>query len=120
MTDFVYVIDAKGVPTGESVPVQIGNRWFAVCQDKGEFYVTDILCPHAGGPLGCAEVHDGKLVCPVHYWPWNLETGLSDRRGPHLRLHRYQCVVQDGKVYADVSVPIPLDPSMDLSDSDAS
>jgi len=106
MSQFVEVIEAKDVPLGRAVPVQVGDRWFAVCNDRGTIYVTDILCPHAGGPLGQGEVHRGRLVCPVHLWHWDLKTGLSDLNRSHPRLKIYACQVRDGKVYADVSKPL--------------
>ena len=107
MPDFAYAIDADRVPPNEARPAQIGDRWYAVCNNKGTYYVTDIHCPHEGGPLGRGEVHDGCLVCPVHHWPWNLKTGLTDADMPYLRLKTYRCEVRDGKVYADVSAPMP-------------
>lgn len=110
MTDWRYAIDAAAVPTGQARPARIGEQWYAVCNDGGTFHVVDIACPHAGGPLGYGRVSDGCIVCPVHHWPWNLRTGLSDTNLPHLRLSRYRCEVREGKVYADVSSPIPHEP----------
>ncbi len=108
MSDFVYAIDVKDVPPGRAVPVMVNDRWFAVCNDRGTFYVTAFNCPHENGPLGKGYVRDGKIICPVHHWPWDLKTGLTDPAMPHLRLRLYPCEVRDGRVYADVSHPIPL------------
>lgn len=108
MSAFVYAIDAKDVPSGRAVPVMIDDRWYAVCNDNGRFHVTAFNCPHENGPLGKGYVRDGKLICPVHHWPWDLKTGLTDPRQPHLRLRIYACEVRNGRVYADVSSPIPL------------
>lgn len=107
MTDMLFAIDADRVPAGQARPARIGDAWYAVVNDNGTFHVTDIHCPHADGPLGRGEVRDGCLICPVHYWPWDLQTGLSDASLPHLRLNRYRCEVRDGKVHADVSQPLP-------------
>jgi len=109
MSEFVYAIDTEDVPAGRSMPARIGDNWYAVCNDGGTFHVTDIECPHEGGPLGRGEVRDGCVICPVHHWPWDLGTGLSDTNLPHLRLKTYPCEVRDGKLYADVSAPIPPD-----------
>ena len=103
MPDFVYVIAARDVPAGQARPAQVGDEWYAVCNDRGTFYVTAFDCPHEHGPLGQGEVHDGCLVCPVHHWPWDLRTGLTDPNMPYVRLARYACEVRDGQVYADVS-----------------
>ncbi len=107
MPEFVYAIDTKDVPLGRAVPVMIGDRWYAVCNDSGTFHVTAFNCPHENGPLGKGHVHDGKLYCPVHHWPWDLRTGLTDPKLPQLRLRIYACEVRDGQVFADVSQPMP-------------
>ena len=108
MPEFVYAIDVRDVPAGRAVPVMINDRWYAVCNDNGTFHVTAFNCPHENGPLGRGYVRDGRVFCPVHHWPWDLKTGLTDPNMPHLRLRIYACQVRDGQVYADVSQPIPL------------
>jgi len=107
MSDYVFAINAEEVQPGKAAMVQIKEQWYAVCNDNGTFYATDESCPHEGGHLGRGEVRDGCLVCPVHLWPWDLKTGLTDSNMPHMRLKTYRCEVRDGKVYVDVSGPIP-------------
>jgi nitrite reductase/ring-hydroxylating ferredoxin subunit len=107
MPDMIYVIDADQVPAGQARPARIGSLWYAVCNDNGTYRVTDIHCPHEGGPLGRGEVRDGCLICPVHHWPWNLDTGMTADNMPFLRLNVYPTEVREGKVYADVSAPLP-------------
>ncbi len=107
MSDFVYAVDTRDVPPGRAVPVLINDRWFAVCNDNGTFHVTAFHCPHESGPLGKGVVCDGAIVCPVHHWPWDLKTGLTDPKMPYLRLPIYPCEIREGKVYADVTHPIP-------------
>lgn len=110
MPGLVELLDVNAVPQGEARPAQVDGKWYAVSNDGGTFHVTDIHCPHEHGPLGRAEVRDGCLICPVHHWPWNLKTGLTADNMPCLRLNRYPCEVRDGKVWADVSTPLPPDP----------
>lgn len=116
MPDYVFVIDARDVPPGRAVPAMVNDRWFAVCNDNGIFHVTAFNCPHENGPLGKGYVRDGALICPVHHWPWDLKTGLTDPRMPHLRLKIYPCELRDGRVYADITHPIPIG-NRDLSGS---
>ena len=110
MGELTYVIDAAAVPVNRVLPVQVGDKWYAVCNDAGTYHVTAFHCPHAEGPLTHGEVCDGHLICPVHHWPWNLATGLTDPHTPWRRLPIYRTEFRDGKVYADVSEPIPADP----------
>ena len=109
MSEVVPIIDASEVQVGQVVPVQIGDDWFIVCNDQGTFHVTGYHCPHEHGVLGRGELHDGCIVCPVHHWPWDLKTGLTDPNLPHLRLPIYRCELKDGQVCADLSAPIPPD-----------
>jgi len=106
MSNFVFAINADEVPPGRAVMVQIGEKFYAVCNDGINFHATDECCPHEEGHLGRGEVHDGCLVCPVHHWAWNLKTGLADPEKPYIRLKMYPCQVRDGKVYVDTSSPI--------------
>lgn len=104
---YTSLIAADAVPVGKAVRVHAQDKCLVVCNDQGRFYVADCVCPHAGGPLGGADVSDGSVVCPVHYWPWNLETGLTDDNMPDLRLAVYPCEVRDGAVHADLSAQTP-------------
>lgn len=116
MAEYTRLISAAEVPAGKAVRVQAAGRCLVVCNDSGSFHVADCVCPHVGGPLGGADVRDGHIVCPVHYWPWNLRTGLTDENMPDLRLTVYPCEVRDGDVYADTSCgppPPPAAPDLD-------
>jgi nitrite reductase (NADH) small subunit len=85
----------------------MGARRLAICNDAGAFYACEDVCPHEGSTLARGRVCEGQIVCPVHHWPWDLKSGLTDPSLPHLRLRLYACEVRDGKVYVDVSEPLP-------------
>ena len=104
--EWVYAIDAAAVPPGRTARVQIEDKSFAVCNDAGRFVVVGNLCPHAEGSLGRGEVADGCVVCPIHHWPWNLKTGLTDPNFPHMRLTFYRHELREGRIYVDVSAPV--------------
>ncbi len=106
MSSYVFLIEAAEVPPGRAAPVRVGDRWFAVCNDGGHFHVVDHDCPHEGGSLAGGEVRDGCVICPVHAWPFDLQTGLTDERMPWMRLRRYPCELRDGRVFADVTAPL--------------
>jgi nitrite reductase/ring-hydroxylating ferredoxin subunit len=114
MSTYIPLIAASEVPAGKAVRVQAHGRWYVACNDNGAYYVADMVCPHAGGPLAGADVSDGCVVCPVHYWPWNLQTGLTDENLPELRLPVYPCELREGTLYADLpSDPPPLAHDLD-------
>ncbi len=103
VSEFTRLIPAEEVPAGKAVRAEVNGKCYVVCNDNGEFHVADCVCPHAGGPLASADVRDGCVVCPVHHWPWNLGTGLTDESLPDLRLRVYLCQVREGVVYADLT-----------------
>ncbi len=109
MSNFRFAIETKKVPPGHAVSVELDGYWYTISNDGGTFYATDEACPHEGGHLGGGEVRDGCLICPVHCWPWNLQTGLSDTHMPWLRLKRYRCEVRENRIYVDISSHIPLE-----------
>jgi len=107
MGGWIDVLDVAELPPGAVQAVQAGGRWLAVCNDDGMFYAVDHACPHAGGPLGKGVLADGGLVCPVHHWPFDLKTGLSDPNFSAVRLIFYACRVESGRLLVDPSRPIP-------------
>lgn len=107
MATLHYAIEADQVPPGRAVAVEIDGQWYAVCNDHGRFYVCDFHCPHEGGPLANGEIHDGCIVCPVHHWPWDLKTGLTDPNMPWLHLARYRTEVRGNSVFVDTSSVLP-------------
>ena len=42
---------------------------------NGRVYATDAECPHKGGPLADGLLGGSTVICPLHGWKFNLETG---------------------------------------------
>lgn len=60
----------------------------AVCEVGGRFFALDSRCPHRGAALAEGEVKDGLLVCPLHHFKFNLETGRC-LMPKHLRVQTF-------------------------------
>jgi nitrite reductase/ring-hydroxylating ferredoxin subunit len=60
---------------GRPQTIRIGVKVIAVVKHRGEVYALNDRCPHAGGSLGAGELVDGKLLCPVHRWAFDVATG---------------------------------------------
>lgn len=99
---FIRAVEVAAVTPGSSAPVFLDDRWVVVCNDAGRFHACDHDCPHAGGALSSGPVEDGKIICPVHHWPWDLTTGKTAEEWGHMRLRCYAVEVRDGGVYVDV------------------
>jgi nitrite reductase/ring-hydroxylating ferredoxin subunit len=74
---------------GKGKYVEIDGFQLAVFLDKGNVFVIDNYCPHAGGNLAGGFVEDGCAVCPWHYWPFRLANGeLRDSPGVKIRTYK--------------------------------
>ena len=65
-----------------------------------QFLATDNQCPHKGGPLCDGIVTGASVVCPLHAWKVNLETGEVERpsHGKDHCVTTYPTRVEDGVV----------------------
>jgi nitrite reductase/ring-hydroxylating ferredoxin subunit len=87
--------------------VRHGGQVFAVFLVEDRCYVTDARCPHNGGPLAQGWIRrDRELVCPWHWYAYDLETGQC-RTTPRYRLGCYPVEERDGEFYADLPEPAP-------------
>jgi nitrite reductase (NADH) small subunit len=81
-----------------------GQR-YAVFVHDGDVIVTDALCPHKGGPLAEGQVRDGVVVCPWHWYTFDLATGNCRSTATH-RLRRYPVSITDGVTVVEIPVAV--------------
>jgi nitrite reductase/ring-hydroxylating ferredoxin subunit len=55
--------------------VKAGNKSICLVGYEGELFALSATCPHAGENLSRGWCKDQKLVCPVHRFSYNLNTG---------------------------------------------
>ena len=64
------------IPLGEGRSFRIEDTVVAVFRTrKNEVFATQAACPHKGGPLADGIIGDGKIVCPLHAYKFQLVTG---------------------------------------------
>ena len=108
MTEYLWVrvTALDNIPTREGRSVRLGDRELAIFNLGDRFLATDNRCPHRGGPLCDGIVAGSSVVCPLHTWKIDLESGSVERPASA----KDQCVgtyatrVEDGVV--SVRVPI--------------
>jgi nitrite reductase/ring-hydroxylating ferredoxin subunit len=100
--DWVAVAAAGDLPPGASLAARAGAAEVAVFNVDGELRAVEGRCLHRGGSLAEGMVDGGVVVCPRHWWRYDLRTGerQGDRR---LRLSCYPVRVRDGRV--EVMIP---------------
>jgi nitrite reductase (NADH) small subunit len=70
------------IPVGEGRTYPVEGRQIAVFRLRdGSLRALDAVCPHRGGPLadGLADGH--VVVCPLHSFTYDLETGSEVANG---------------------------------------
>ncbi|MGC6489510.1 MAG: Rieske (2Fe-2S) protein [Planctomycetota bacterium] len=75
--------------------LRLEDRWLAVFPHQGGYRVIDNACPHASAPLCDGAVLDGKVICPLHLWEFDLETGACDV-GAEWSVATYEARVREG------------------------
>src|SRR5688500_19956659 len=76
---WVRVTQQENIPPREGRPVLIAGRELALFNLGDRFLATENRCPHQGGPLCDGIVTATSVVCPLHAWKVNLETGAVER-----------------------------------------
>ena len=72
---WVRVVRCEDIPLREGRAVMIGRREIAIFNLGDRFLAVDNRCPHRGGPLADGIVSGSNVVCPLHAWKFNLESG---------------------------------------------
>jgi nitrite reductase (NADH) small subunit len=66
------------VPLGEGRSFPVLGRDVAVFRTRsGRLFAIQAACPHRGGPLADGLVGGTTLICPLHSWKFDLETGSA-------------------------------------------
>ena len=81
------------------------GRAYAVFTTEDGVVVTDGVCPHKGGPVGEGLLRDGGVVCPWHWYVFDLATGAC-RNADEVSLRRHEVVDVDGVLHARVVPPV--------------
>jgi nitrite reductase (NADH) small subunit len=101
---WIRLATVDSVPPREGRAVLIGDRELALFNLGDRFLAIDNRCPHRGGPLCDGIVSGSAVVCPLHAWKVDLETGAVVRpTSGNDCVRAYETRVQDGVVM--IAVP---------------
>ena len=99
--DVGAVADLKFAP---GAPVQIDGQWVALFKLGQDWCAIDNNCPHASAPLCDGTVQDGKVICYLHCWEFDLRTGVCDV-GSQWNVKTYRVREVDGRLQVQWSKP---------------
>ena len=76
---FTQVAMSDNVPPGSSKLFFVKNISIAVFHGRdGKWIATHGICPHKNGPMIDSIYGNGKLVCPLHSYSFDVQTGVCD------------------------------------------
>jgi nitrite reductase (NADH) small subunit len=73
---WVRITQPANIPLREGRSVNVGGWEIAIFNMGERFLAVESRCPHKGGPLAEGIVTGSSVVCPLHAWKINLETGV--------------------------------------------
>ena len=118
-THWIRVTPVENVPPREGRAVLIGDREIALfnlgpsteLEAGNQFFATDNQCPHKGGPLCDGIVTGRSVVCPLHAWKVNLDTGQVEQpaHGKDHCVTTYPTRIEDGVVLIGLPAAVEAD-----------
>lgn len=108
-TTRVRVCPVADLAEGACRAVATGSCEALVTVVGGQPYAVSDRCRHRGGRLSDGVLRDGIVMCPEHFWRYDVRTG-SRTGGAEERLERYGARIVDG--WVEVELPDePADPA---------
>lgn len=102
-TKWVRVTQCENIPLREGRSVRIDAHEIAIFNLGGRFFAIDNACPHKGGPLSEGIVSGNAIVCPLHAWKVDLESGsVMNQAGAVPCVTTYATRVHDGIVQIEL------------------
>jgi nitrite reductase [NAD(P)H] small subunit len=95
----------EDIPLREGRLVHLDGRDIAIFNLGDRFLAIENSCPHKGGPLSEGIVSGTTVVCPLHAWKVNLETGsvLNAPDSPQC-VEAFHTRVEDGVVLLELPI----------------
>jgi nitrite reductase (NADH) small subunit len=96
------------IPPGEGRAYVVNDLTIAVFRQRdGRLFATDNHCPHRQGPLADGIFGAGKVICPLHAWKFDLESGRC--LGENVAIPIYPVRVVSGHIMVEIE-PTSSDP----------
>lgn len=102
---WIRTVRCKDIPLREGRAMQLGAREIAIFNLGERFLAVASRCPHKNGPLAEGIISGQTVVCPLHAWKINLETGSVASPADILAcVETYPVRVEDGIVLVELPV----------------
>ena len=97
MSEWTTVTKTSAIREGRGKSFTVNGKRIAILNENGKFCAVGNTCPHAMGSLGRGRIRKGTVICPVHGYAYNTETGEC-QTDPRLRIRTYPVVVEDEEI----------------------
>jgi nitrite reductase/ring-hydroxylating ferredoxin subunit len=78
--------------------IKVNGKKLCLIKDQQQLYVVQNTCPHAGGILSGGWCKEGRIVCPIHRYEYNLTNGRgAEGQGDYIDI--YPIDVREDGVY---------------------
>ena len=93
---------AENIPPREGRCVNVGALEIAIFNLNGRFLTIENQCPHKGGPLCDGIVSGATVVCPLHGWRIDLESGFAVLASSPASVRTFSTRIEDGVILVDL------------------
>jgi len=101
--EWVSITEAANIPLREGRSVRIAGWDIAIFNLGDRFLAVENKCPHRGGPLADGIVSGRTVVCPLHAWKVDLESGqVMNRLEENPCAKTFTTTVREGIVMLEV------------------
>lgn len=83
-TDLLYitVCELDDLPEGLGRAFRVGEHSIALFRTRtGKVFAVTNQCPHRGGPLADGMLAGDQIVCPLHAFRFDSQSGACDQAG---------------------------------------
>jgi len=81
--------------------VKAGGKTICLVGYENEIFALSAKCPHAGGDLTQGWCKEGKLICPLHRYSFDLRTGKGSE-GQNDYIDSYPVEIKDDSIYIGI------------------
>lgn len=101
MNEFQFVCLEKDLEENECKKFEVDLTDVVLIKKEGKFYALSNRCTHHHvSVMDRGDLEGDYLVCPNHFWRFDIKTGKKD--GTLRGLDKYEVKTEDGKVFVKV------------------
>lgn len=101
MNDFQFVCNENELEEKSCKKVEVDGSDVVLIKKDGEIYAFDNYCTHHHvSVMHRGDLEGNYLVCPNHFWKFDIQTGKKD--GNLRGLEKHDVKVEDGKIFVRI------------------